>query len=121
MTDFFTALTQHGFLQTAVATALLASIGCGVMGTYVVVKRIAFLAGGIAHSVLGGMGAAVYFGFEPLHGALPAAVGAALLIGWVRLHWHAQEDTLISALWACLLYTSPSPRDRYISRMPSSA
>ena len=100
MHDFFTALTQHTFLQTAVAAALLASIGCGVMGTYVVVKRIAFLAGGIAHSVLGGMGAAVYFGFEPLHGALPAAMAAALLIGWVRLHWHAQEDTLISALWA---------------------
>ncbi len=100
MADFFSALSQHAFLQTTVATALLASIGCGVMGTYVVVKRIAFLAGGIAHSVLGGMGAAVYFGFDPLHGALPAAVAAALLIGWVRLHWRAQEDTLISALWA---------------------
>lgn len=100
MHGFFSALMQHGFLQMAVAAALLASIGCGVMGTYVVVKRIAFLAGGIAHSVLGGMGAALYFGFEPLHGALPAAVGAALLIGWVRLHWRAQEDTLISALWA---------------------
>jgi hypothetical protein len=100
MDTFFEALSQHAFLQTAVATALLASIGCGVMGTYVVVKRIAFLAGGIAHSVLGGMGAAVYFGLDPLHGALPAAVAAALLIGWVRLHWRAQEDTLISALWA---------------------
>lgn len=100
MEGFFTALAQHTFLQTALATALLASIGCGVMGAYVVVKRIAFIAGGIAHSVLGGMGAAVYFGFEPLHGALPAAIAAALLIGWVRLYWHAQEDTLISALWA---------------------
>ena len=91
MDGFFIALSQHAFLQTAVATALLASIGCGVMGTYVVVKRIAFIAGGIAHSVLGGMGAAVYFGFEPLHGALPAAVAAALLIGWVRLQGRAQE------------------------------
>ncbi len=100
MDGFFTALAQHAFLQTAVAAALLASIGCGVMGTYVVVKRIAFIAGGIAHSVLGGMGAAVYFGFDPLHGALLAAIAAALLIGWVRLHWQAQEDTLIGALWA---------------------
>ena len=100
MDGFFTALSQHAFLQTAVAAALLSSLGCGVMGTYVVVKRIAFLAGGIAHSVLGGMGAAVYFGFDPLHGALPAAVAAALWIGWVRLRWRAQEDTLISALWA---------------------
>ncbi len=100
MSEFFTALTQHGFLQTAVIAALLASIGCGVMGTYVVVKRIAFIAGGIAHSVLGGMGAAMYYGFDPLHGALLAAIFAALLIGWVRLNWRAQEDTLISALWA---------------------
>lgn len=114
MDGFFYALSQHAFLQTAVATALLASIGCGIMGTYVVVKRIAFLAGGIAHSVLGGMGAAVYLGYDPLHGALPAAVAAALLIGWVRLRWQAQEDTLISALWAIgmaigVLFIAKSP------------
>jgi len=100
MTAFFTALAEHDFLQAALIAGLLASVGCGVMGTYVVVKRIAFLAGGIAHSVLGGMGAASYFGFDPLTGALVAAVAVALLIGWVRLRWRAQEDTLISALWA---------------------
>jgi zinc transport system permease protein len=100
MDEFLAALAQHQFLQTAVLAALLASVGCGVMGTYVVVKRIAFLAGGIAHSVLGGMGAAVYYGYDPLAGALAAAVAAALLIGWVRLQWQAQEDTLIGALWA---------------------
>jgi zinc transport system permease protein len=65
-----------------------------------VVKRIAFLAGGIAHSVLGGMGAAIYYGQDPLAGALIAAVVSALLIGWVRLAWRTQEDTLIGALWA---------------------
>lgn len=58
------------------------------------------MAGGIAHSVLGGMGAALYFGFDPLLGALAAAVLSALLIGLVRLAWNAQEDTLIGALWA---------------------
>ena len=100
MGEFFSALSEHPFLQTAVAAALLASVGCGVIGTYVVVKRIAFVAGGIAHSVLGGMGAAVYYGLDPLLGALLAAILAALLIGWVRLHWQTQEDTLIGALWA---------------------
>jgi len=100
MIEFFTALSTYGFLQSALIAGLLASVGCGVMGTYVVVKRIAFLAGGIAHSVLGGMGAALYFGFDPLAGSLVAAIAAALLIGWVRLAWEAQEDTLISALWA---------------------
>lgn len=100
MTDFIQALGQHAFLQTALLAGLLASIGCGVIGTFVVVKRIAFMAGGIAHSVLGGMGAALYFGFDPLIGALIAAVLSALLIGIIRLAWNAQEDTLIGALWA---------------------
>lgn len=100
MSDFIQALGQHSFLQTALIAGLLASLGCGVVGTFVVVKRITFLAGGIAHSVLGGMGAALYFGFEPLGGALAAALVSALLIGWVRLHWSAHEDTLIGALWA---------------------
>lgn len=98
--DFFSALSQYDFLQTALLAGLLASIGCGVMGTYVVVKRIGYMAGGISHSVLGGMGAALFFGFSPTTGALLAAILAALLIGWVKLNWHAQEDTLIGALWA---------------------
>jgi zinc transport system permease protein len=98
--EFFAALAEHGFLQAALVSGLLAAIGCGVIGTFVVVKRITFLAGGIAHSVLGGMGAAVYFGLNPLAGAFIAALVAALLIGWVRLRWHTQEDTLIGALWA---------------------
>ncbi|MCP3869903.1 MAG: metal ABC transporter permease [Gammaproteobacteria bacterium] len=114
MNEFFSALAEHGFLQTALLAGLLASIGCGVIGTYVVVKRIAFIAGGIAHSVLGGMGAAIYYGFDPLAGALTAAILAALLIGWVRLAWQAQEDTMIGALWAIgmaigILFISKTP------------
>lgn len=100
MSQFLSALGEHAFLQTALLAGLLASIGCGVIGTFVVVKRIAFMAGGIAHSVLGGMGAALYYGFDPLLGALLAAILAALLIGTVRLFWKTQEDTLIGALWA---------------------
>ncbi|MBK1702379.1 metal ABC transporter permease [Thiococcus pfennigii] len=100
MTEFLSALGHQPFLQTALLAGLLASIGTGVVGSLVVVKRITFLAGGIAHSVLGGIGAALYFGLDPLLGALAAAVLSALLIGWVRLAWQAQEDTLIGALWA---------------------
>ncbi len=100
MFEFFEALGQHAFLQTALIAGLLASVGCGVVGVFVVVKRIAFLAGGIAHSVLGGMGAALYYGFDPLAGALLAAILSAILIGWVHLGWKAREDTLIGALWS---------------------
>ncbi len=100
MTEFLEALLQYGFLQKALVGGLLASIGCGIMGSYVVVKRIGFLAGGISHSVLGGMGAALFYGFSPLGGALGAALLAALLIGWISLRWKEREDTLIGALWA---------------------
>jgi zinc transport system permease protein len=114
MGEFAAAVLQHTFLQQALIAGLLASVGCGLMGPFVVVKRIAFLAGGIAHSVLGGMGAAVYFGFDPLLGALAAAILAALLIGWVRLAWRTGEDTTIGALWAIgmavgILFISRTP------------
>jgi zinc transport system permease protein len=100
MSEFIEALTQFGFLQKALLGGVLASIGCGIMGSYVVVKRIGFMAGGISHAVLGGMGAALFFGFSPLGGALVAALMAALLIGWISLRWKEREDTLIGALWA---------------------
>ena len=112
--NFLTALTQQQFLQAALVAGLLASLGCGVVGPFVVAKRITFLAGGIAHSVLSGMGAALFFGFDPLTGALGAAILAALLIGSVRLRWKAHEDTLIGALWAVgmaigILFISKTP------------
>jgi len=100
MMTFFDALLQYEFLQKALIGGLLASIGCGIMGSYVVVKRIGYMAGGIAHTVLGGMGIAFFLGLAPLGGALVAAVMAALLIGWVRLRWRQQEDTLIGVVWA---------------------
>lgn len=100
MSEFLTTLSNESFLQVAVLAGLLASLGCGLIGTFVVVKRITFIAGGIAHSVLAGMGAAAYFGFPPLPGALLAAIVSALLIGWIRIYRKEQEDTLIGALWA---------------------
>lgn len=114
MTEFLAALSEHGFLQQALVAGLLASIGCGLIGPFVVVKRVTFLAGGIAHSVLAGMGAALYYGYDPLSGALAAAVIAALLIGWVRLSWRTGEDTAIGALWAIgmavgILFISQTP------------
>lgn len=97
---FLDALLQHGFLQLALLGGLLASIGCGLIGPYVVVRRIGYLAGGIAHTAMGGMGIAYYYGADPLLGALVSAVLAAMAIGWVSLRWSEQEDMLIGALWA---------------------
>ena len=100
MLEFIDALSKHAFLQYALLAGVLASIGCGVTGTYVVVKRIGLMSGGIAHTALGGMGVAYYMGQEPLLGAVVAALAAAILIAWVSLKHGEQEDILISALWA---------------------
>ncbi len=87
-------------MQNALIAGLLASVACGVMGTYVVVKRIGYITGGIAHSVLGGMGLAYFLRMDPFIGAIAAAVVAALIIGSVSLRAKQHEDTIIGALWA---------------------
>ncbi|MDI6686781.1 MAG: metal ABC transporter permease [Desulfobacterales bacterium] len=100
MFEFIHVLQNQAFMQNAVIVGLLAAMACGIMGTYVVTRRIVFISGGISHTVLGGMGAAYYYGFNPTHGAFVAAIIAALLIGFVSLRYHQHEDTLIGALWA---------------------
>jgi len=88
MFEFFEVLKDQTFLQNAVIAGLLASVACGVMGTYVVVRRIVFISGGISHAVLGGMGIAYYYSYNPLHGAVIASLIAALVIGFVSLRYH---------------------------------
>ncbi len=100
MSAFLEALSTHAFLQHALAAGVLASVACGIVGSYVVVKRIGYLAGGIAHTVLGGMGIAYFLGKSPIGGALGAALLAAAIIGWVSLRLRQHEDTIIGALWA---------------------
>jgi len=107
MSEFLHAVINHSFMMNAVLTGGLASVACGVVGTYVVARRISYIAGGIAHSVLGGMGLARYLavvqgwdGITPIHGAIVAALAAALTIGWISLKNKEREDTVIGAVWA---------------------
>jgi len=109
MTEFFDALSDPDipFLRFALIAGLLAGVSFGVVGTYVVTRRISYLAGAIAHSVLGGIGAAVYaqkvLGWSwchPMLGALVAALAAAVLLGLISLYAKEREDTAISAVWA---------------------
>jgi zinc transport system permease protein len=99
--DFFNALMSYSFLQYAVAASLLSALSCGISGTFVYINRITFIAGGIAHAVLGGVGAAVYFGFSPFTGAVVSAVLFAFILGIIKFKASAHEDTVIGALWAC--------------------
>ena len=105
--EFLHAVASHAFMRNAVIAGVLASVACGVIGTYVVTRRITLIAGSLAHAVLGGMGAAYYLravhgwnGLHPLHGAVVAALLGAVIISFVRTHGREREDTVISALWA---------------------
>jgi zinc transport system permease protein len=107
MSEFFEAVVNHAFMRNALLAGILASIACGFVGTYVVTRRITLIAGSLAHSVLGGMGAAYYLravnGWEwlhPLHGAVVAALLGAVVVSLVRTYGKEREDTVISALWA---------------------
>jgi zinc transport system permease protein len=107
MSEFLDAVANYRFMQYALATGLLASVACGVVGTYVTMRRIGYIAGGISHCVLGGLGAANYLNkvhgwtwLQPVYGAVFAALLAAFIIGFVSLRAREREDTIIGALWA---------------------
>jgi zinc transport system permease protein len=109
MTEFLHALFDPAipFLRYAVLVGVLASVAFGVVGTYVVVRRITYIAGAISHSVLGGIGIALYLqkavGLEwcsPMWGAVIAALLSALVIGLVSRFARQREDTVIGALWS---------------------
>jgi zinc transport system permease protein len=101
------ALIGDPFLQMALWASLLASIASGTIGSFVVIKRIAFLAGSISHAVLGGIGLCLWLQrtydlpwLDPLYGAFGASIASALLLGWVHLNYRQREDTIISAIWS---------------------
>ena len=103
----FIAFFTQSFLRMALFASVCASIAGGLIGSYVVVKRIVFISGGIAHSVLGGLGVALYLKrtyqiawLQPVHGALIAAILAAWLMGIIRFYYKQREDTVIATLWA---------------------
>lgn len=88
------------FMRNALLAALLAGIACGIIGSFVVVNRIVFISGGIAHAAYGGIGLAFFLGLNPLTGILAFSVCAALIIAFISLKAKHRADTIIGVLWA---------------------
>lgn len=91
---------QLEFMQNAVLAGLLASVACAVVGTLVVVNRIVFVSGGIAHSAYGGIGLALVLGISPTLGAVGFTVAAALVMAYISLANQHRADTVIGVMWA---------------------
>ena len=98
--EFFSDLIQYGYLSNALAACVLSGITCGVIGTYVVCRRMVFLAGGITHSSFGGLGIAFYLGTDPIAGAMIFAVLSALGIEWAGSRGRIRDDSAIGIIWS---------------------
>jgi len=96
--DLFSAF-EYTFVRNMFVAGLLASIACGIIGTYVVVRRLVFISGGIAHTCFGGVGLAYLLGFDPMLGALVFALGTAVAVGLAGLRTRIREDSTIGVLW----------------------
>lgn len=91
---------QYDFMQNAIYAGLLTSVACGIIGVYVVVNRIVFVSGGIAHASFGGIGLGYLAEMNPVHGALIFTISSALGMGIITRKTSLPEDTAIGILWA---------------------
>lgn len=97
---FIGDLLQYDYLSNALTACVLSGITCGLAGTYVVCRRMVFLAGGITHASFGGLGIAFYLGTDPIAGAMIFAVLSALGIEWAGSRGRIREDSAIGIVWS---------------------
>lgn len=91
---------QYEFMRNALLAAVLVGVACGIVGTLVVVKRIVFISGGIAHAAFGGIGLGYLLGVSPVLTAIPFSLLAALGIGTMKRKIEISEDSAIGILWS---------------------
>jgi zinc transport system permease protein len=93
-------ILNYEFIQNAIIAGILVSFASGIIGSLIVVNRMVFLAGGIAHTSYGGIGLAIYFGLPVFLGASLFACGAALLMAFITLHQRDKIDVFIGLIWS---------------------
>ncbi len=92
-------LLEYIFFRNALIGTLLACISCGIIGTYIVTRRLLFISGGITHSSFGGVGMGMYFSFSPTVGAFIFAAASAIGIQMLGRRKEIREDSAIAMLW----------------------
>ncbi|WP_198139125.1 metal ABC transporter permease [Crocosphaera chwakensis] len=93
-------LLQFDFMRNALFAGVLVSIACGIIGTFVVINRIVFISGGIAHAAYGGIGLGYFLNFNPIFGAIFFALLSAFAMGLVVRKTEQRADSLIGVMWA---------------------
>ncbi len=93
-------LFQYHFFQNALTGAILTSLICGLVGSYIVSKKMAFISGGLSHTSFGGIGIGYFLGINPLITGIIFAVGAGLGIEYLSQSGKIRTDSLIAAFWS---------------------
>ena len=100
------AILETATLKHAILASILASIAAGIMGSYVVIKKISSISGSISHSIIGGIGLSVFlqykyklFWFNYSVGAFLVAIFSAFLIGYMHVKHRQKEDSAIAMVW----------------------
>ena len=91
---------QYEFMQNALLSGIIVSLIAGIIGSLIVVNRMVFLAGGIAHASYGGIGISIFFGLPIFLGASVFAVFTACIIAFITLNKKENIDTFIGLVWA---------------------
>jgi len=91
---------QYEFIRNAMIAAVLVNIACGIVGTFVVTKRIVFISGGISHAAFGGIGLGYFLGLDPIITAIPFSILTAFGIGFIAKKTKVGEDAAIGILWS---------------------
>ena len=107
-------LLQYTFFQHALLGSLLASIACGLVGTYIVTRRLVFISGGLTHASFGGIGLGLYTGISPILSAALFAVLSAFGVEWLSKRKDMREDSAIAVFWTLgmalgIMFTFLSP------------
>ena len=98
--EFLYDIFEYRYLANALFAALFAGIVCGIVGTYIVARRMVFLCGGITHASFGGLGIALWAGINPIAGAMAFAVASAMGIEWASDKGKIREDSAIGIIWS---------------------
>jgi zinc transport system permease protein len=100
MITIFEDIMTYGHLADAFVACILSAITCGIVGSYVVARRMVFLSGGITHASFGGLGVAIYAGANPLIGALLFASLASVGVEYASRNGRIREDSAIGIIWS---------------------
>ncbi len=93
-------MLEYTFFRNALFALLILSVGGGLLGSYIVTRRLVSISGGITHSCFGGLGLGHFLGWSPIGMAMIFAVGSALGVQWLSRRGHAREDSAIAVVWA---------------------